>query len=430
MAAEIRSAWPDYPDYRIDVTPSAHRGRVWYDDALVAESDACLVVTETDHVDRLYFPESDVRWDLFTPSDRTTVCPFKGRASYWDLRDPAGMAGGSVEGAVWSYRDPFPEVAGIAGYVSFYDEHFRIEVVEHWADGSAVPAGFPLWGDAGDLVRLIDVEAVDDSGFVGPAHGPSRRDVVEGGQLLGEAIVATSKTIPQQRVTTASMIFTKAASFGAPVDLAVEVLRRGKTFSTTEVRATQHGKLCSVGLLLSDSRAADAIRDQAAMPDVPGPEEAQVFSGFGMTGREIRVVDGAYDLDPERVGPPNIDVWVRFRESPDQPYLHQALLAQSTTHWTIAAGLAPHRGFGEAQAHISLSTGIMKSDIAFHDDVDVGDWLLYTNDAFWSGRGLIQGSGKVFARDGRLAASYTIQAMARAFVHPPEAMGHDSRTAM
>lgn len=430
MTDQVQSAWPEFPDYRIDVTPCTHTGRVWRGDVLVAESDACVVVTETDHIDRLYFPEADVRWDLFTPSDQTTVCPFKGRASYWDLLDSADTAGGSIEGAVWAYADPLPEVAGIAGYVSFYNEHFRIEVVERWDDGSTVPASFPLWGDADDLIRLIDVAAADHGRFVGPAHGPTRRDVVEGGQLLGEAIVATSKAIPDQRVTSASMIFTKAASFTAPVDLDVEVMRRGKTFSTTEVRVTQHGKLCSVGLLLSDSGAADAIRDQVAMPEVPGPQEAEPFSGFSMTGREIRVVDGAYDLNPDRVGPPHIDVWVRFRDSPGQPHLHQALLAQSTTHWTIAAGLAPHRGFGEAQAHITLSTGIMKSTIAFHDDVDVGDWLLYTNDAFWSGRGLIQGSGKVFTLDGRLAASYTVQAMARAFERPPEAMGHDSRTAM
>lgn len=72
----------------------------------------------------------------------------------------------------------------------------------------------------------------------------------------------------------------------------------------------------------------------------------------------------------------------------------------------------------------------MKATIAFHDDVDVADWLLYTNHAFWSGRGLVQGDGRVFARDGRLAASYTIQAMVREFATEPAAMGRDSRTAM
>lgn len=425
-AHEVESAWPDHPDYRIDITPCQHTGQVWRGDILVAESDGCLVVTETDHVDRLYFPESDVRWDLLMPSDRTTECPFKGRASYWDL---AGAHGNS-EGVAWTYRTPLCEVAAIAGYVAFYDKHFRIEVVERWPDGGGVPASFPVWGDAAELLRVIDVEPVGEGRFVGPAHGPTWRNVVEGGQLVAESIVAVSKTLAHQRVTSVSAIFTKSAAFDAPVDLAVDVLRLGRTFSTTQVHATQHGALCCAAIVLADSGAPDLIRDQPPMPDVPGPDAAEAFTGFGVTGREIRIVNGAYDPDPDRIGPPIIDVWVRFRDAPDESYLHAALLAQSTTHWTIAAGLSPHRGFGEAQAHDTVSTGVVMSTIAFHDDVDVSDWLLYSNDALWSGRGLIQGDGRVFTLDGRLAASYTVQAMARAFDRTPAAMGRDNRTAM
>lgn len=423
---QVDSAWRDHPDYRIDITPCQHAGQVWHADVLVAESDGCLVVTETDHVDRLYFPESDVRWDLLTPSDRATECPFKGRATYWDLAGASGPA----ESVAWTYRTPLPEVARIAGYVAFYSSHFRIDVVERWPDGRSVPASFPVWGDAAELLRVIDVEPCAEGQYVGPAHGPTWRNVVEGGQLVAESIVATSKTLPGQRVTSVSTIFTKSAAFDAPVNLAVEVLRHGRTFSTTQVRATQHGGLCCAALVLTDSGAPDLIRHQPPMPDIPGPDAAESFAGFGVTGREIRIVNGAYDSDPDRIGPSNIDLWVRFRDAPHQAYLHAALLAQSTTHWTIAAGMAPHRGFGEAQAHDILSTGVMASTVAFHDDVDVSDWLLYTNVAFWSGRGLIQGNGSVFTLDGRLAASYTVQAMARAFNRSPAAMGRDNRTAM
>lgn len=426
MTAQVESAWPDHPDYRIEVTPCPRRGQVWFGGTLVAKSDRCLVVTETDHQDRLYFPESDVRWELFHPSNHSTVCPFKGRASYWSLEG----ADSDFDNVVWTYRTPLPEVAAIAGHVCFYDDALRVVVVEDWPDGSQVTATFPLWGDADELCRIIDVQQVTENRFIGPAHGPTHRNVVEGGQLLGEAIVAASKALPGQRVTSASMIFAKAASFDAPVDLSVDVLRRGRSFSSAEVRIGQRGVLRSAGLLLADSGADDVMRDVQPMPDVPGPDAAVPFPGFGMTGREIRVVDGAYDPDPERLGPPIINAWVRFRDAPATSYLHAALLAQSTTHWTIAAGMLPHPGLGEARAHATLSTGIMKATIAFHDDVDVADWLLYTNHAFWSGRGLVQGDGRVFTRDGRLAASYTIQAMVRDFATQPAAMGHDSRTAM
>jgi uncharacterized protein (DUF427 family)/acyl-CoA thioesterase len=426
MTTQVESAWPSYPDDRIEIEPCPHIAQVWLDDLLVAESTNCLVVTETDHVDRLYFPQADVQWNLFTSTDYTTVCPFKGEASYWSLTH----GDQSFENVVWGYSNPLPEVAGIAGHVSFYNKDLRVVVVERWPDGSLVPAKFPLWGDAAELVRLIDVEPVSAGQFRGPAHGPTHRDVVEGGQLLAEAIVATSKTVPEQRVTSASMVFIKAASFTEPVDLSVELLRKGRTFSTAEVRATQDGTLRGAAILLCDSGAKDVIGHVVAMPEVPAPSEAMPFDGFSMPGREIRVVEGAYDLDPSRVGPPEINVWVRFRDAPDQPYLHAALLAQSTTHWTIAAGMLPHAGFGEALAHRTLSTGIMKATIAFHEEVDVTDWLLYANRAFWAGRGLVQGDGHVFTQGGRLAASYTIQAMVREFQRDPAAMGHDSRTAM
>ncbi|HKV18742.1 MAG TPA: DUF427 domain-containing protein [Mycobacterium sp.] len=426
MTDQVESAWPHFPDYRIEATPCSLTGQVWAGDVLVAESDACLLVTETDHVDRLYFPQECIRWEQFTPSERTTVCPFKGVASYWHLAaDEPG-----TDDVAWTYRTPLPEVAGIEGHVSFDSPALRVVVVEQWPDGGSVASSVPLWGDAAELLRLVDVEPSGPNTYTGPAHGPTGRDVVEGGQFAAQAIVAVSKALPNQRVTSASLSFVKAASFTAPVDLEVDVLRRGRKFSTAAVRIGQHGVLRTAGLLLADSGAEDVIRDVAEMPDVAGPEAASPFTGFGMTGREIRVVDGAYDPDPDRVAEPRIDAWIRFRDAPSEPHLHNALLAQSTTHWTIAAGMLPHRGFGEARAHRDLSTGILKLDIAFHDDVDVTDWLLYSNRAFWAGRGLVQGDGRVFTRTGVLAASYVVQAMVRNFDRDPAAMGHDSSTAM
>ena len=121
---------------------------------------------------------------------------------------------------------------------------------------------------------------------------------------------------------------------------------------------------------------------------------------------------------------------IRFKDAPSEPYLHAALLAQPTTHWTIAAAMLPHPGFGEAMAHVTLSTGIMGVNIAFHDEVDVTRWHLYSNPAIHAGSGLCQGEGHVFREDGVLVASYTVHAMVRDFVQGPEAMGHDASTAM
>ena len=425
MTVEIESAWPRYPDYRIDLVPCRATGRVSAGDVLLAESDECLVVKESKHVARLYFPEKDVRWELFEKTDHHTLCPFKGQADYWSLTgaDPV------EENVVWGYRTPFPEVADIEGYVCFYHERLSVVLKERWGDGSVVTTGFPAWGDESELLRLIDVQPAGDDRFIGPAYGETHRNVVEGGQLLAEAVVAASKTVPGQRVTSASMIFSKAAAFDAPVDVDVQVLRAGRTLSTVEVRITQDGSLRSAGLLLMDAGASDVIRHAVDMPEVAGPEDAVPYD-FGVTGRDLRVVGATYGPDPDRIGPPEIHVWARFRDAPDEPYLHAALLAQSTTHWTIAAAMLPHPGFGEADAHVTLSTGVLQTTVAFHDEVDVTEWLLYANPAIWSGRGLAQGEGHVFTRDGRLVASYGVQAMIRGFERDPAAMGQDFRTAM
>ncbi|HUJ65954.1 MAG TPA: hypothetical protein VLX59_10475, partial [Acidimicrobiales bacterium] len=230
-------------------------------------------------------------------------------------------------------------------------------------------------------------------------------------------------------VTSGYMIFSKSASFDDPLDVDVEVLRGGRTFSTAQVRISQNDQLRSAGLMLMDAGSEPVIHGSVAMPDVPGPREA-VDLDMGVTSRDLRIVEGAYHPDPDRVGPPEIYAWCRFKNDPGEPYLHAALLAQSTTHWTIAAAMRPHPGVGEALAHVTLSTGIMSTSIAFHDEFDVTEWLLYANPAIYSGRGLAQGEGRVFSQDGRLVASYTVQAMIRPFSQTPEQMGLDASNAM
>ncbi|HEV8064377.1 MAG TPA: DUF427 domain-containing protein, partial [Acidimicrobiales bacterium] len=200
MTAEIESAWPSHPDYRIEILACSATGQAFAGNLLLAESDNCLVLTETDHVDRLYFPEGDVRWELFAASDHHTICPFKGQADYWSLIGADEVE----ENVVWAYRTPLPEVGDIAGHVCFYHERLRVVLAERWRDASVVTTRFPKWGDAADLVRMMDVEQVGEHSYLGPAFGASARNVVESGQLLGEAIVAGSKALPGYRVTSAS----------------------------------------------------------------------------------------------------------------------------------------------------------------------------------------------------------------------------------
>lgn len=54
---------------------------------------------------------------LLQPSDKTTICPHKGKAEYFHLK--TGNTG--AENIAWSYPAPLLGVAEISGYIAFYD---------------------------------------------------------------------------------------------------------------------------------------------------------------------------------------------------------------------------------------------------------------------------------------------------------------------
>ena len=83
---------------------------VW-NDAVIADSDATVVV-EGNH----YFPEASLRRALLRPSTKTTTCPWKGTANYYDV-----VVGDAINrDAAWYYATPKPAAAEVAGRVAFW----------------------------------------------------------------------------------------------------------------------------------------------------------------------------------------------------------------------------------------------------------------------------------------------------------------------
>lgn len=104
------------PDKFLEVNPSPRRVRVKFGGETIADSTHALLMCEGGHVPIYYFPMSDVRMDLFTPTDHGSHCGYKGDASYWTL-----TVGDRIEEDVmWSYRDPYQEMLHIKDYVAFY----------------------------------------------------------------------------------------------------------------------------------------------------------------------------------------------------------------------------------------------------------------------------------------------------------------------
>jgi uncharacterized protein (DUF427 family) len=112
------------PYTRIDVLPSSRRVRVEVGGVTVADSTNVSFLFETGLPTRYYFPKTDVRLDLLTPTDLETACPYQGTARYWSLT----VDGDVYENVIWGYDSPLPESYGIGGLISFYSEKVDIYV--------------------------------------------------------------------------------------------------------------------------------------------------------------------------------------------------------------------------------------------------------------------------------------------------------------
>jgi acyl-CoA thioesterase len=324
--------------------------------------------------------------------------------------------------------DPFRR---LAGFGAFDQGKVRVDIVDGREGDDArdvTVKRFPTWGDAADLIDLLDVRPDEGLSFTTVVRSDGRRPVVEGSQMLAQAIVAACRHAAGRRVVSATMIFLRPADALRPLSFELEEVSAGKVFSGLSVHVLQEGRRCALGTLLLNVTSLDVVRHAVDPPPVAGPYQCQPYD-MGVTGRDIRVVDGAYGNDPEApVGPPTLDTWVRFRDVPEDPALHAGLLAQFTGHLSIAAALRPHEGVGQGQAHRSLSTAINGIAISFHGDVRADRWMLYHHLSTFAGDGMTHSECRVHDEPGNLIASFTVEAMVRPF--PRSAATLDERTAL
>lgn len=112
------------PYHRVDVRRTSSRVRVLAGDYVVADTDKALLMSETGLPNRYYLPADAVDGDLLRPSQTTTVCPYKGTATYWSLRLPDRR----LTDAVWSYVDPFEDAARIRRLLCLVHDELTLEV--------------------------------------------------------------------------------------------------------------------------------------------------------------------------------------------------------------------------------------------------------------------------------------------------------------
>ena len=111
-------------DARITIEPHPRRVVVRFGGRKVVDTTRALALRERGYQPVLYLPREDADMSLLQRTEHSTRCPFKGAASYYSI----DVDGRRAENAVWTYEQPIPEVAAIAGHLAFYPG--RVDAIE------------------------------------------------------------------------------------------------------------------------------------------------------------------------------------------------------------------------------------------------------------------------------------------------------------
>ena len=112
------------PDHPIAIAPCPDHVRVRFNGQVIADTRRALVLREASYRPVYYIPREDAQMALLEPTRHTTMCPYKGDATYYSIH----AGGRAAENAIWSYETPYDAVSEIAGCLAFYPN--RVDAIE------------------------------------------------------------------------------------------------------------------------------------------------------------------------------------------------------------------------------------------------------------------------------------------------------------
>jgi acyl-CoA thioesterase-2 len=281
-------------------------------------------------------------------------------------------------------------------------------------------------GPLGDLLRLLDLERLELNLFRG-----QNRDIgsgrLFGGQVLAQGLVAAGRTVEADRPAhSLHGYFMLPGDLATPVVYQVDRIRDGKSFTTRRVLAIQEGR--EIFTMTCSFHAAEQGLDHGApMPQSPAPESLpreldlvrQVADRIPPSVRDVYTQDRPIDFRPvDPVDPfapeprePRKQMWFRAEgRMPDDPLLHQAVLAYASDYGLLGTSLLPH-GLSFLMRRVQAAS--LDHAVWFHRPFRVDDWLLYATDtpAMAGARAFTR--GELFTRDGTLVASTAQEGLIR-----------------
>jgi acyl-CoA thioesterase-2 len=263
-----------------------------------------------------------------------------------------------------------------------------------------------------DLLSILDLEQLEHNLFRGrsPQVGWQR---VFGGQVIGQALVAACRTVEDRRPHSLHAYFLLGGDPKVPIIYEVDRIRDGRSFTTRRVVAIQHGRAI---FAMSASFHSDepGLDHAAAMPDVPPPEdlpsEAEIKSSvlprmpdpvraYYERERPIELKPVEFGRYTSREpGEPRFHVWIRATgRLPDDPAIHQCVLAYASDMTLLDSSLIPH---GRTVFDRAIQGASLDHALWLHRPFRADDWLLYAQDtpSASGARGFAR--GLIFARTG------------------------------
>ncbi|MBU1341519.1 MAG: acyl-CoA thioesterase II [Proteobacteria bacterium] len=277
-----------------------------------------------------------------------------------------------------------------------------------------------------ELLRLLKLEKIEENIFRGQSQDLGFGNVF-GGQVLGQALSAASRTVPPKfHAHSLHGYFMRAGNAVKPIVYTVDCIRDGKSFITRRVVAVQKGQAI-LSMAASFHTGEPGYEHQDPMPEIEGPDNIE--SEVEMAGRlsdqippvilekllckkpiEIRVVNPVNPFAPKAM-PPEKYVWFRAIDKiPDDAAVHRYMLAYASDFHLVSTALYPH---GKTFWSPDMQVASLDHSLWFHREFSMDDWLLYVmkspNAA--AGRGLSIGS--IYTRDGVLVASVAQEGLIR-----------------
>ncbi len=294
------------------------------------------------------------------------------------------------------------------------------------AIGSVMPDPEPASLALQSLLTILDLETLEQNLFRGrsPLDGWQR---VFGGQVLGQALVAASRTVEKGRAAhSLHGYFLLAGDPKHPLLYEVERTRDGGSFSTRRVKAIQHGRVIFT-MSVSFHRPEEGFEHAITMPQVPPPEALpnaqELIARFvdklpdnmrSYWSRErpieMKPVDVRRYLSNEPAEPQQA-IWMRAAGVlPDDPALHQCVLAYASDFTLLDTALIAH---GKVLFDPEIQLASLDHALWLHRAFRADHWLLYVQDSpsTHAARGFCRGS--FFDRDGRLIASVAQEGLIR-----------------